>query len=73
MVLQITFLCDTPKFLDILNGKSKGENNKRKRSWGMFFNSQLFRGRRAYWNSEMEIRTNDKQVNYSHGPTQTKQ
>jgi hypothetical protein len=29
--------------------------------------------RRACWHSGMEIRMSDKQVDYSHGPAQTKQ
>jgi hypothetical protein len=29
--------------------------------------------KKACWNSKIGIRMNDKQVNYSHGPTQTKQ
>jgi hypothetical protein len=33
----------------------------------------ILRGKRAFWNSEMGIKTSDKQVNYSHKPTQTKQ
>ncbi len=64
--------CNTRK-LDKLNFESKGENNGRKRSWGTFPNLQHFGGRGACWSSKMGIRMNDKQINYSHGHTQTKQ
>jgi hypothetical protein len=63
----------TLKLLDRLNYKSKGENNGRIRSWGIFPGSQHFGGRGACWRHEMGTKTNDKWVNYSHGPTQTKQ
>ncbi len=39
----------------------------------MILGSQHFGRRRACWNFRMGIRTNDKRVNYSHKPTQTKQ
>jgi hypothetical protein len=39
----------------------------------MFFNSQHFEGRKACWSFKMGTKMNDKQVNYSHEPTQTKQ
>jgi hypothetical protein len=40
----------------------------------MLFNSQHFGGvKRACYSFGMKIRTNDKRVNYSHGPAQTKQ
>jgi hypothetical protein len=51
----------------------KGENSERTRSWGTFFGSQHLGGRGACWNSKMGTRKNDKKVNYSHGPAQTKQ
>jgi hypothetical protein len=51
----------------------QGENNKRMKGWGMLPNLQHFRGRRACWSSRMGTRTSDKQVNYSHEPTQTAQ
>jgi hypothetical protein len=35
--------------------------------------SQHFGGKRASWSSEMQIKMTNKQINYSHGPTQTKQ
>ncbi len=35
--------------------------------------TQHFGGGKARWSSEMGIRTSDKQVNYSHEPSQTKQ
>jgi hypothetical protein len=34
---------------------------------------QHFEGKRACWNSEIEIRKSDKQVNYSHRFAQIKQ
>jgi hypothetical protein len=39
----------------------------------MFPSSQHFGGKEACWSSGMGIKMNDKWVNYSHGPTQTKQ
>jgi hypothetical protein len=51
----------------------KGENNGRTRSWGMLFGSKYFGGRGACWSSGLGIGMTDKQVNYSHGPTQAKQ
>ncbi len=63
----------TPKIFDGLNYESKEEDNRRKRSWGVLFGSQHLGGRGACWSSEMGIRKIDKQVNYSHGPAQTKQ
>jgi hypothetical protein len=51
----------------------QGEHNGRMRSWGTFFGSQHFEGRGAWWSFEIGIRKSDKQVNYSHGPAQTKQ
>jgi hypothetical protein len=48
------------------------EHNGRMKSWGMFFNSQHFGGRRACWSFDIGTKKNDKQVNYSHGPIQTK-
>jgi hypothetical protein len=43
----------TPKLLDGLNCKSKGEDNGRRRSWGALFGSQHFRGRKVCWSSRM--------------------
>ncbi len=63
----------TPKLLDGLNWKSKGEDSGRKRNWGTFPSSQHFEGRGVFWNSKMGTRKIDKQVNYSHKPAQTKQ
>jgi hypothetical protein len=40
---------------------------------GAFPDSQHFGGRRACWSSRMGIRKINKQLNHSHGPTQTKQ
>jgi hypothetical protein len=51
----------------------KGENNRRTRSWGTLLGSKHFQGRGACWSSRMGTRKSDKQVNYSHGPAQTKQ
>ncbi len=62
-----------PKFLDRLKYKSKDENNGRKKSWGTLPSLQHFGGRGACWSFGMGIRTHDKDVNYSHGPTQAKQ
>jgi hypothetical protein len=53
--------------------KSKGENSGRKRNRGMFLGSQDFKGRKVCWSSKMGTRKIDKQFNYSHEPTQTKQ
>jgi len=63
----------TPKLLDRPNYDSKGENNKRIRSWGTLPNSQHFRGRGVCWSLGMGTRMNDKQINYSHRPVQIKQ
>ncbi len=63
----------TPKLLDGLNCEFKCENNGRIKSWGMFPHSQHFEGRGACWSSGMRTRMSDKHINYSHGPTQTKQ
>ncbi len=62
----------TPKLLDGFNYESKGEDNKRRRSWSVLLSSQHFGGIGACWSFEMGIRKIDKQVNYSHRPTQTK-
>ncbi len=42
-------------------------------SWGTLLGSQHFGGKRACWSSRIGTRMSDKQVNYSHKPTQTKQ
>ncbi len=63
----------TPKLLDRFNYKSKGENNRRIKSWGTLLGSQHFRGKRACWSSGMGKKSSDKRINYSHGPAQTKQ
>jgi hypothetical protein len=49
------------------------EHNKRMKSWGTLFGSQHFEGRGACWSSMIRIKKRDKQINYSHGPAQTKQ
>jgi len=45
----------TPKLLDGLNYKSKGENIKMRKSLGALFNSQHFGGRGACWSFEMGL------------------
>ncbi len=60
-------------FLDALNYECKGENNRRKKSWGAFLNSQHFKGRRACQSSKVGTSKIDKQVNYLHEPAKTKQ
>jgi hypothetical protein len=40
---------------------------------GMFPGSQHFKDRGVCWSSKMGTRTNDKRINYSHEPAQTKQ
>ncbi len=49
----------------------KHENNERIKSWGTLSDLQHFGGKGACWSSRMAIRTNDKQVNYSHGHART--
>jgi hypothetical protein len=44
-----------------------------KRNGDMLFNSLHFRGIGLCWSSEMGAQMSDEWVNYSHGPTQTKQ
>jgi len=61
-----------PTLLERFKCESKSENNG-KRNWGMLLNTQHFKGKGACWSSVMGIRTNDKHVNYSHEPAQTKQ
>ncbi len=63
----------TPKLLDGLNCKSKGEDNGRKRSQGALPGLQHFGDREVCWSSEMGIKKIDKQLNYSHRLAQTKQ
>jgi hypothetical protein len=58
------------KICDGLNYESKGGDNIM-RSWGMLPGLQHFKSREVCWSSE--TRRIDKQVNYLHGPTQTKQ
>ncbi len=50
-----------------------GENSPKIKSWSMFPNLQHFGGRGACWSFGMGIKKSDKKINYSHGPTQTKQ
>jgi len=63
----------TPKLLGRLDFESKDENIEKMKSWGTLFDSQHFKGRKACWSFGMKTRTNDKRVNYSHRPPQTKQ
>ncbi len=51
----------------------KVKSNERIRSWGTFLSSQHFRGKEVCQNFGRGTNTIDKQVNYSHGPPQTKQ
>jgi hypothetical protein len=44
-----------PKSFDGFNYECKGEDNGRRKSWGMLFGSQHFGGRRVCWNSEMGL------------------
>jgi hypothetical protein len=62
-----------PKSLMESTVNLKGENNGRIKSWGVLPNSQHYGGRRACWSFGVGIKESDKQVNYSHEPTQTKQ
>jgi hypothetical protein len=62
----------TPTLFERFKCESKSENNE-KMSWGAFPSLQRFGGRGVCWSSMMGIRMNDKWVNYSHRPTQTKQ
>ncbi len=57
VLLMLTY----PKLLDGLNCESKGEENKSRRSWGAFFNSQHFEGRRVCWSFKMGTKKFDKQ------------
>jgi hypothetical protein len=63
----------TPKLFGRFNYESKCENNERIRSWGTLPGSQHFEGKGVWWSFGIGTRKSDKQVNYSHGPTQTKQ
>jgi hypothetical protein len=45
----------TPKLLDRLDYKSKGENSGRIRSWGTFLGSQHFKSKGACWSSGMRL------------------
>jgi hypothetical protein len=60
-----------PNSLMDLTISPKGENNKRIKNWVVFFSSQHLGGRGACWIFRMGTRKSDKQVNYSHEPTQT--
>jgi len=48
-------------------------NIGRIRSWGTLLGLEHFGGKGACWSSGIGIRKSDKQVNYSHGPSKTKQ
>jgi hypothetical protein len=54
----------TTKLLDGFNCEFEGKDNGR--SWGVFFGSQDFEGRRACWSSGIRTRRINKQINYSH-------
>jgi hypothetical protein len=43
------------EFLDGLNCELKGEDNRKRRSWGMLISSQHFGGRGVCWNSGMRL------------------
>ncbi len=51
----------------------QGEHSGKMRSSGMLFGSQQFEGRGACKSSGIGTKKNDKQIKYSHRPTQTKQ
>ncbi len=71
---KLAFKYDAPPILLIDSTMNrKGENSGRTRSWGTPPGSQHFGGRGACQSSRIWIRKNDKQVNYSHEPIQTKQ
>jgi hypothetical protein len=53
--------------------KENKEYNGRIKSWGTFLGLQHFEGKKARLSSRMGTKMNDKRVNYSHKPTQTKQ
>jgi hypothetical protein len=55
------------------NFESKDEDSEKGKNWGALLGLQHFKGRGARWSSGMRIRKINKQVNYSHGPAQTKQ
>ncbi len=55
MWVQSTSPLMHPKLLDGLNYESKGEDNERKRSWGVPLGWQHFGGRRACWSSKMGL------------------
>ncbi len=63
------YIWHTPRLLDAFNCESKDGNNGRIKSWGAFLGSQHFGGKGVCWSSRMGTKKNDKQVNYSHGPT----
>jgi hypothetical protein len=64
-----------PTLLERLEYESESENNERKKRWSkmLLLSSQHFKGKGACWNFGMGIKTNNKWVNYSHKPAQTKQ
>jgi hypothetical protein len=62
-----------PQLLDGLNYESKGWKQQKDKESGTPPSSQHFGGKGACLSSEIRTRKNDKQVNYSHEPTQTKQ
>ncbi len=62
----------TPKLLDELNCKSKGENNGKIRSWACSLAHNTLRVEGAWWSFGMGIKKSDKRINYLHKPAQTK-
>jgi hypothetical protein len=62
----------TPKLLDGLNWKSKGENNGRRRNWACSLIRNISRDKRACWSSRMGLGWGQR-ANYSCGLAQTKQ
>jgi hypothetical protein len=65
--------CDAPpsSLMDSLQVQRWKQQKERKLD--TFLNSLHFKGRGACWSSRMEIRKIDMELNYSHGPAQTKQ
>jgi hypothetical protein len=71
--LSIGHFLTHPKLLDGLNFESKGWKQRKDKELGTLFNSQHFGAKVVCWNSRIGSKKSDKQVNYSHIPTQTKQ
>ncbi len=69
-LIYLESLWCTPKLLDGFNYESKGDDSRRRQSWGALPGSQHFGGRRAFWCSGMGTRKINKKINYLHGLTQ---